>query len=349
MSRFMTLQNRSARRQTANRRTRSLNRLVLDATDFFCGAGGASEGLRQAGWIVRTCVNHWDLAVETHQLNHPEAEHHLANLADVDMRRFPRTKLLWASPSCRWHTPAGGRKKLPVEEELKRSDDGAIDRATALAVIAAAEVHSYEVVVVENVPEFTDWVLYPWWLDGMRALGYTVQAVILDAADFGVPQSRRRWYGVFTRDVHVDLTLPLIPRVPASAILDPDLGKPVTRRLYVSPQIDQITEYDVPYLVTYRRNAQARRADQHPLACITAGGNHHGVATLTAKGAYHRMLTNRECARGQGFSDDYQFAGSPKPHAKLVKRQIGNAVPVPVARFLGERIGAALTGTSVAA
>lgn len=88
----------------------------------------------------------------------------------------------------------------------------------------------------------------------------------------------------------------------------------------------------------YRRNARPRRADEHPLATITAGGNHHGLATVTADGVLHRMLTNRECARAQGFSESYEFVGS----AADVKRQIGNAVAVPVACWLGRQVAASL-------
>jgi DNA (cytosine-5)-methyltransferase 1 len=318
--------------------------MTLTATDFFAGAGGSSEGLTQAGYRVEACANHWPTAVATHQKNHPEAEHFTANLSDTDFRRFPRTDVAWVSPSCVWHTPAGGRKKLSREAELRRDDAGSVDRATAFAVIAAAEVHQYEAIIVENVPEFCDWVLFGWWLDGLKALGYRVQATVLDAFDFGVPQRRKRWFGVFTRTGDVDLTVPSVPYRYAADILQPDPGKPVTRKLYVTPQIEQIATDDV-HLVTYRRNAKPRRADQHPLATITAGGNHHGIATVVDGEAWFRMLTNRECARGQGFPDSYEFVGN---HAE-VKRQIGNAVAVPVARFLGERVADALGGSVVAA
>lgn len=317
--------------------------MSLTVLDIFGGGGGASEGLRQAGLDIRAAANHWPTAIATHQLNHPDTEHFTANLTDCDMRIFPRTDILWASPSCVWHTPAGGRKKLPREEELRRVDPGAVDRATAFAVIAAAEVHRHEAIIVENVPEFCDWVLFGWWCDGLKALGYRMQAAVMDAFDFGVPQRRKRWFGVFTRYGGVDLTPPTVARRYAADILDPDPGKPVTRRLYVSPQIEQIDTDDV-HLVTYRRNARPRRADQNPLATITAGGNHHGIATVVDGQAWHRMLTNRECARAQGFPDSYRFGGT----RAEVKRQIGGAVAVPVAKFLGERVTAAIECKAVA-
>jgi DNA (cytosine-5)-methyltransferase 1 len=272
-------------------------------------------------------------------MNHPTTEHRTKDLSEVDWRTFPATTLLWASPSCRWHAPAGGRRKPPAEVEQRRNDAGSIDRATAFAVIAAAEVHTYPVIIVENVPEFVDWSLYTWWLDGLRTLGYRITPLVLDAADFGHPQRRKRLYLLCTRELSVDVSMPPPHHVPASTILDDDPGRPVTRRLYVSEQIETIATPGVPHLVTYRRHAKARRADQHPLATVTAGGNHHGIATIIDGQAWHRMLNNRECARAQGFTDNYQFHGT----TSQIKRQIGNAVPVGVAAWLGQQAAAALT------
>ncbi|KQU30315.1 MULTISPECIES: DNA cytosine methyltransferase [unclassified Rhodococcus (in: high G+C Gram-positive bacteria)] len=319
--------------------------MTLTATDLFAGAGGSSEGLAQAGIDVRICANHWPIAVATHQANHPDTEHRIANLSETDFRTFPRTDICWVSPSCVWHARSGGRTRPPEEVERLRADAGAIDRATAFAVIAAAEVHQYAAVIVENVREFAAWSLYPWWLQGMEALGYRAQTVTLDAADFGLPQRRQRLFIVFTPGGDVDLTVPNRARVHADSIISGDPGKLVTRSLYVTPQIEQISDVDVPHLVTYRRNAKARRADRHPLATVTAGGNHHGIATLTSEGPRFRMLTNRECARAQGFPDSYVFSGP----SSDIKKQIGNAVAVNVAQFLGERVAARIAGSAVAA
>lgn len=312
--------------------------MTLTMTDLFSGGGGSSEGMTQAGVHVQVAANHWDTAIATHQKNHPDTEHITANLSEVDWRSFPSSNILWASPSCVWHARSGGRKQPPAEDEMRRADAGSVDRATAFAVIAASEVHQYDAVIVENVPEFQAWSLYNWWLDGMRALGYREQVVLLDAAEVGAAQRRVRYFAVFTRDGNVDLTIREPKRTHALSILDPNPGNLVTRKLYVSDQIEQITTHDVPHLVTYRRNAKARRADSHPLATITAGGNHHGIATLTDEGPRFRMLNNRECARGQGFPDSYEFVGNTKD----VKKQIGNAVSVDAARWIGGRVKAAL-------
>lgn len=48
--------------------------MTLTLTDLFCGAGGSSTGaIAVPGVAVRIASNHWDLAVETHNTNHPDA------------------------------------------------------------------------------------------------------------------------------------------------------------------------------------------------------------------------------------------------------------------------------------
>lgn len=319
----------------------------VTATDLFSGAGGSTTGLAQAGVRVAVAANHWPLAIATHAANHPDVEHRTANLSEVDWRSFPATDLLWASPSCVWHARAGGRARPDARAEGRRADPGAVDRATAFAVIAAAEVHAYPVIVVENVREFRAWSLYRWWLDGLHALGYRTRELVADAAEHGHAQHRPRLIVTATLPgVALDLTPPRVAPVHAGQILDPDPGRPVTRRLYVTDQIDQIPEPDVAYLVTYRRHARPRRADRHPLATITAGGNHHAVARVIDGVAHHRMLTGRELARAQGFPDTYRFCGT---RAKDIRRQIGNAVPVGIARWLGAAATTALTGPDTTA
>ena len=330
---------------------RRCRRKARSATDFFSGAGGSSEGLVQAGFDIWYACNHETESLRTHLANHPFTEHRPANLSETDFRTFRRTDVLWASPSCVWHARSGGRKQPPIEVELLRQDEGSIDRATAFAVTQAAEVHRYPVIITENVPEFMNWgrddagntgVMYRWWLEGLRIQNYRAQILLLDAAVVGddpVSQRRKRWFGVFTQPgIEVDLSLVPSPIKPAVKILEPDLGKPMTRRLYISPQIDQITERDIPHLVTYRNHARPKRADRHPLATVTAGGNHHAIATITDKGAFQRLATEREKARAQGFPDSYVFHGNYDQRRK----QIGNAVPVTVAKWLGERVAAAL-------
>jgi DNA (cytosine-5)-methyltransferase 1 len=185
----------------------------LTFTDLFCGAGGSSTGLVAAGLELRLAANHWQRAVETHAANHRDADHLCADIDKYDMRRLPRTDILWASPICTEISPAGGRRRthgqLSFElEEYGRVEDAGWERtrATAYDVIRATEVHRYAAVLCENVLEFAvDWELFDWWRKGMETLGYHFQIVSVSSAHVGdpdnppAPQWRDRIYVVFTR------------------------------------------------------------------------------------------------------------------------------------------------------
>lgn len=190
---------------------------MLTFTDIFCGAGGSSIGLAAAGFQLRLAANHWDRAIETHAANFADAEHLCADVNNYDMRRLPRTDVLWASPICTESSPAGKKTRRRARQVDGQGDllqeFGPVDRAgfdrtraTFHDVIRATEVHRYRAVLVENVPEVaTEWELFFWWVDGMVKLGYRVQYVSVSSAHIGgpdnphAPQWRDRLYLVFTR------------------------------------------------------------------------------------------------------------------------------------------------------
>lgn len=191
--------------------------MSLTFTDIFCGAGGSSTGLVAAGLELKLAANHWARAVETHAANHVNAEHLCADVNNYDMRRLPKTDVLWASPICTELSPAGGRRRRSrghagpgqtAMEEFGHVPQDAFDRtrATFWDVIRAAEVHRYKAVLVENVMEAAEWELFDIWLAGMRTLGYRHQFVSLSSAHAGgatnqpAPQWRDRIYIVLTRE-----------------------------------------------------------------------------------------------------------------------------------------------------
>lgn len=185
----------------------------LTVTDLFCGAGGSSTGLVQAGYRVVIAANHWPLAIRSHQLNHPETDHTSANLSQVDPRYFPSTDVLWASPECTNHSIAKGVKRLRAMNEslfeldgTRPLEDAAANRsrATMWDVPRFAEVHKYRAIVIENVVDAYRWIMFPAWLQAMELLGYRHEIVWLNsmhaqAAGLPAPQSRDRMYVVFWR------------------------------------------------------------------------------------------------------------------------------------------------------
>jgi DNA (cytosine-5)-methyltransferase 1 len=75
-----------------------LNALMgeISATDMFCGAGGSSLGAAMAGVRLELGLNHWRLAIDTHQENFPDAGHDCADVSMTDPRRYRRTTVLIA-------------------------------------------------------------------------------------------------------------------------------------------------------------------------------------------------------------------------------------------------------------
>ncbi|MGW9447108.1 DNA cytosine methyltransferase [Bacillus mobilis] len=182
---------------------------MITISDFFCGAGGSSTGAIQVpGVTVSLAANHWDLAVETHNANHVDAMHDVADLSQVDPKRYPTTDIAWLSPSCTNHSLAKGVSRQSQQPDLfgDTLPDIAAERsrATMWDVIRFAEHHRYRAIIVENVVDAREWVLWPAWSAGLSALGYDFKVVSLNSMHAqglgaGAPQSRDRLYVVAWR------------------------------------------------------------------------------------------------------------------------------------------------------
>lgn len=183
--------------------------MTLTLTDLFCGAGGSSSGAIQVpGVEVRMAANHWDLAIRTHNTNHPNADHDCADISQVDPRRYPATDLLWSSPECTNHSQAKGRKLSDQIPDLFGNvlPDAAAERSRATMwdvprFIEASILRSYPYkgFVVENVVDVRRWMYYDAWRSALDHAGYCLHSVYLNsmfAHGLGAPapQSRDRYY-----------------------------------------------------------------------------------------------------------------------------------------------------------
>lgn len=177
----------------------------LTITDQFCGAGGSSQGAMLAkikGLEISLALNHWKLAIETHQTNFPDAMHECTDISAADPRRYPSTDILITSPECTNHSLAKGKKQVRAQLELYEKGilDAAAERsrATMFDVCRFAEYHRYNIIIVENVVDARKWVMYDAWLMAMHALGYKHEVVYLNSMHaHPTPQSRDRMYVVF--------------------------------------------------------------------------------------------------------------------------------------------------------
>jgi DNA (cytosine-5)-methyltransferase 1 len=187
----------------------------ITVTDQFCGAGGSSQGVRlvarekklNTGLEVKLAMNHWPLAIETHNTNFPDTDHVCTDISACDPRRYHSTDILITSPECTVHSPAGGgqaKKKmygnqLHTSGKLMSEIAEERSRATMWDVCRFTEYHRYNIIIVENVVEArTKWVLFDTWLMAMTNLGYDHEIKYINSMHaHPTPQSRDRMYCVF--------------------------------------------------------------------------------------------------------------------------------------------------------
>lgn len=183
------------------------NLLEICFTDNFAGGGGASQGIEQAiGRAVDIAVNHDQAAITMHKANHPRTKHYREDVFTVDPKEATKGKKVayaWFSPDCKHFSKAKG-------SALK---DRKI-RGLAWVVCRWAGMVHPDVIVVENVEEFTTWgplkkgkpikarsgETFEKWKRQICDLGYKFEYRILNAADYGAPTKRERFVGIFRCD-----------------------------------------------------------------------------------------------------------------------------------------------------
>lgn len=255
--------------------------MTYSLSDFFCGAGGSSTGaIAVPGVTVRVASNHWQLAIETHNTNHQDADHICADLSQINPSLFPTTDLGWFSPECTNHSRAKGRKRDTLQGELwgETLPDAAAERsrATMWDVVRFTEHHQYDMVFVENVVEIADWLPFRAWLLAMESIGYDHQVVCLNsmhAQAYGLPaaQSRDRIYVVFNRR---GVPKPDFERMQRPKAYCPTCDQVVDAIQAASPAHPRHGDPN-----SYYRAWSTARPVADPLATVTASGNHHALIT----------------------------------------------------------------------
>ena len=289
--------------------------------DLFAGAGGFTEGATMAGIEVVFAANHWPLAVDFHRKNHPRARHDCQDVQQADWRDVPAHDVQLASPACQGHSKARGKE---------RAHHDAL-RSTAWAVVSCAEYHRSQAVVVENVPDFVNWTLYPAWCDAMRRLGYAIAPHIIDSADHGVAQHRERLILVCTLSkAPLQLDLPKQPHRPIGGIIEWDSHRwspinkpgrsPSTLRRIAAGRAQFGERFVAPFYGS--GSGLTGRSLDRPIGTITTRDR-----WAVIDGDRMRMLQVSEAKAASGFRADYQL---PK-NKKAAMHMLGNCVPPPMA------------------
>jgi DNA (cytosine-5)-methyltransferase 1 len=181
------------------------------AADVFSGCGGLSLGLRRGGLSVRVAVDNEPAVKATYARNHAKT-----HLIIADVREVSGKRLLKKIPGGKLHVLAGcapcqGFSSLTHKQ--KREDPR---NELVLEMARLVEETNPEIVVMENVPGLAarGRALLDEFIRRLRALGYYANWDILQMADFGVPQNRRRLVLAAGKGFFVALPQPTHARIP---------------------------------------------------------------------------------------------------------------------------------------
>lgn len=353
---------------------------MLHAIDLFAGAGGLSKGFMDAGVEIIVGVDNDEAALKTFEKNHNGAVALNADLSQPET--FDKIKeiagnrpidLIIGGPPCQGFSLSGPRNFDDKRNKLY------------LAVLEMVKSYQPKAFIIENVPGMA--TLYNGEvkqeiLKRFTAMGYNVEAKILCAADYGVPQIRKR---LIFMGIRKDLGVPHFPE----PYLKPEnyvtcreaISDLPSRTESYGEEVDMYTSNPTSeYQKEMRGNNNVlynHVATKHTqmvkdtIALVPEGGNYKDLPAGWGESRkfneawtrydgnkpsrtidtghrnhfhyeYNRVPTVRENARLQSFPDDFIFLGTRTQQ----NRQVGNAVPPLLGKALAKEIIEILKGTS---
>lgn len=344
----------------------------MNAIDLFAGCGGLSRGFMDAGFKVVLGVDNNEPALKTFAFNHKNAKTMNADLsqkATFDIIRAAigteSVDLIIAGPPCQGFSLTGPRQFDDERNKLY------------LAVIEAVKDFSPKAFVIENVNGMA--TLYNGQIKDevirrFEALGYNVTYKVVCAADYGVPQMRKRLIFVGVKPQYGKFEFP-------DPVVDSDHYVTCREALDdLPPLTDELgseeSDYTFPPRTDYQKKMRGncttlynhvatdhKQFVKDTIALVPEGGNYKDLPEGWGESRrfheawtrydgnkpsrtidtghrnhfhyqYNRVPTIRENARLQSFPDDFVFLGTKTQQ----NRQVGNAVPP----LLGFHIGKSL-------
>ena len=337
--------------------------------DLFCGAGGLSLGLQNAGWTPLLAVDHWPDAIKTYRNNfsgHPASEEDLCGLNESKLRDIVNESPDWivGGPPCQGFSTVGRRERDDPRNQLVQQFARIVSVLEPRGILVENVVGLRDMDFVESVSKL------------FQDIGYHITSVVVRAADYGVPQLRHRLFFVGRRAVG--------RFVPPKPLHQPDSYVTVWDAISDLPELlpgEESDSYASEPMTAYQRRLrrgskylQGHVASNHPdhlvkaISFIPDGGNrqhipkqfqpasgfhnsysrlHSGspaVAVTQNMGKpsgtrcihpfQNRGLTAREGARLQGFPDVFHFSCG----VTSQRLQIANAVSPILATVIGKAL-----------
>ncbi len=336
----------------------------MKAIDFFCGAGGLTKGLSQAGIDVIAGIDIDPRCGLTYKNNNSSDfwETDIAEISSQDIfERYPvlsnknETVLFAACAPC---------QPFSMQRRIKRNTS---DRLLLLhfgRIVSECKPHW---VLIENVPGITNknnnTPIYEF-INMLRESNYELIYDVLNSKDYGVAQNRRRY--ILIASLKGEVSLPLKTHGPKlhgyKTVRDaishfPPISAGQTHPTIKNHVSSSLSEINLTRIKHTPHNGGDRRSWPNSLIldCHKSHKGHTDVygrmywdrpaPTLTGKcislsnGRYghpeqNRAISLREAATLQGYPEDYEFFGP----LQSMALQIGNSVPVQLAKVLGKHI-----------
>ena len=334
----------------------------FSCVDLFCGIGGFSKGFEKVGFQILFGIDNWDVALRTFQKNHTNVEAINADLREIKddfyKKYSNKVDVVIAGPPCQGFSMSGKRnindKRNTLFEEVIRS----------------VKLLKPKIVIVENVVglvsmktpegELVKNIIY----NKLNELGYSVESKVLNASEFGVPQARKRVIFIGSKIGKIGFPEPKKYKVTVGEALEniPD----VKSKYYNDPKTEfQKTMTDGDKEIynhdSMNHNEEVLRRIKHvppggnwrdiPKEYYNVGGEHsnnyrrldpnkpsitikHATKSMIIHPKFDRVITAREAARLQSFSDSFIIYGTKFQQ----QQQLANAVPPLLAQAIGEHI-----------
>ena len=319
----------------------------MNIVSFFSGAGGLDLGFQKAGFNI-IWANEYDKDIwETYEKNHPSTVLDKRSIVNIKSNEVPDCDGIIGGPPCQSWSEAGSMRGIHDKRGQLFYDFIRILEAKQPKFFLAENVsgmllnrHSD---ALENLKK----------LFKQAGVGYELSFMLLNAADFGVPQDRKRIFFVgIRRDLNFKYVFP----------------KPLNQKISLEEAIGDLKSSVLPALEGNKSNKENCKVQNHEYMIggfssmfmsrnrvrswdeqsytIQAGGRHAPLHPQAPKmklieqnirvfvpGFEHlyRRLSVRECARVQTFPDDFIFYYT---NIAAGYKMIGNAVPVNLAKYI---------------
>tara|TARA_B100000424_G_scaffold244013_1_gene213994 strand:- start:18372 stop:20024 length:1653 start_codon:yes stop_codon:yes gene_type:complete len=338
---------------------------TLTVADFFCGAGGFSEGFYQSGFDVIFALDNWKPAVQTHDMNHPECNTCYMNILDLDTpenidKIIPDTDIIIGSPPCVSFSNSNKSGKADKSLGIQLIEQ-------FLKIILHKKTKPGSILkywIMENVPNSLDYVKEVYTakelgLDESLSDLHIVKKNILTASDYGSPQGRKR-------GIAGDYVIPIKTHNETNAVhiqnIMDALGGPLdkTDSIVTDPSYNEIKVnktklsdhlYDNELPDDWICKARRLKTDHGYMGKMDFPDRTNRLCrTIMATESYcsreslifkkentntYRAPTIRELACLMGFPITYQFSGK---SSTIKHKQIGNAVCVHLSLALANAI-----------